>query len=113
MLEITEIKTPPIITLELKGRMDAITSDQLDGTISTLLAQRETQFVIDFSQLEYISSSGLRVLLMAAKKLKNADGQLILCSLHDQIKTICDISGFSSIFSIVHSRKEALNRHES
>ncbi len=113
MLEITEIKTPPVITLELKGRMDAITSDQLDGTISTLLAQRETQFVIDFSQLEYISSSGLRVLLMAAKKLKNADGQLILCSLNDHIKTIFDISGFSSVFSIVQSRKEALNRHES
>lgn len=113
MLEITEIKTSPVITLELKGRMDAITSDQLDGTISTLLAQRETQFVIDFSQLEYISSSGLRVLLIAAKKLKNADGQLILCSLNDQIKTIFDISGFSSIFSIVQSRKEALNRHES
>ncbi len=113
MLEITETKTPPLITLELKGRMDAITSDQLDGTISILIDQKESQFVIDFSQLEYISSSGLRVLLIAAKKLKNADGQLVLCSLNDQIKTIFDISGFSSIFSIVQSRKEALNRLES
>ena len=64
--------------------------------------------VIDFEATEYISSAGLRVLLMAAKKMKSTDGKLILCSMSEHVKEVFDIAGFTPIFNIETSREAAI-----
>jgi anti-sigma B factor antagonist len=64
--------------------------------------------VIDLSHLEYVSSSGLRVFLLAAKRLHSAEGKIVLCSLKEHVRQVFDLAGFSSILSIYGSRDDAL-----
>ena len=65
------------------------------------------RFVVDFSQLAYISSAGLRVLLMAAKRVKTENGALILCGMQDHIQEVFEISGFLQILTVAGTRQEA------
>jgi anti-anti-sigma factor len=58
--------------------------------------------------LEYISSAGLRVLLMVAKRVKTVQGQFILCGMNEQIRTVFDVSGFLTIFRVQERCTEAL-----
>ncbi len=64
--------------------------------------------VIDFGRLEFISSAGPRVLLIAARALKARKGALALCAMNDDIKQIFQISGFDRIIPIRASREAAL-----
>jgi anti-sigma B factor antagonist len=69
---------------------------------------RNTAAVVDLSQLDYVSSSGLRVFLLAAKRLQATDGKIVLCALKDQIRQVFDLAGFSSFLSTYGSRAEAI-----
>ena len=89
--------------------MDATTSNGLEERLLALIDGGEKQFVIDFSQLDYISSSGLRVLLLSAKRLRGSNGKIVLSSLKEHIKEIFEIAGFSSIFNIFQSQEDAIN----
>jgi len=73
-----------------------------------LLDSGEQRLVIDMSELEYISSAGLRVFLITAKRLAKTSGKLALSALTEQVREVFDIAGFSSIFQIYPSRKDAL-----
>lgn len=110
-MEITENKKKNSVVLELKGRLDTVTSIDLEKKIQELMERRERQLVLDFSQLSYISSSGLRVLLMAAKRLKAVEGKMALVSLNDQNQAVFEIAGFSSVFTVYQSQEEAVNSH--
>jgi anti-sigma B factor antagonist len=91
----------------LKGRLDANTSPGLEERLVGLIDSGEKRFVVEFTELDYISSAGLRVLLMAAKRLKNLNGRIVLASLKDHIKEVFDIAGFSSVLTIYASEKDA------
>ncbi len=107
-MEMTKEKRGPIVILAVKGRLDASTSNKLEESLLASIETGEKQFALDFSRLDYISSAGLRVLLLAMKKLTNAEGKLVLCSLQEQIKEVFDIAGFSSLFPLFTSPEEAL-----
>ena len=106
-MEIGETKKDNVVILEPVGRIDTNTSSEFELKIVALLDAGEKKFVIDLENIDYISSAGLRVLLMAGKKLKTIDGNLILCSMSDHIKEVFDLAGFTPIFSISPSRSEA------
>ena len=107
-MEITEDKRGEIYILKLNGRLDSITSHKLEEKFLSLLNKDEKKVVVNCSQLNYISSAGLRVLLMVSKRLRSTDGKIVLASLQDQVKEVFDIAGFSSIFTIFHSQEEAI-----
>ncbi len=107
-MEILESKTNGILILAFNGRLDAITSNAAQERIVSLIDKGETRLIADLSQLEYISSAGLRVFIMAAKRLKTGNGKIVLCSLTDPIKEIFDIAGFSALFPAHAARDEAL-----
>ncbi|MBI2470808.1 MAG: STAS domain-containing protein [Planctomycetes bacterium] len=108
-MEITENKRNNIIILELKGNLNVMTTNLLEEKFTALIEHGERLLVVDFSRLDYISSAGLRVFLIAAKKLKNVNGKIALSSLKPQIKEVFDIAGFSSIFSIFNSQEDAVH----
>jgi len=108
-VEITEEKKNNTVILGLKGNLNVITANCLEEKFATLIDKGERQLVVDFSQLDYISSAGLRVFLIAAKRLKNVEGKIALSSLKPQIREVFDISGFSSIFPLFNSREDALH----
>ena len=111
-MDMTEDKREEVIILGLRGRLDASTSKGLEEKLTALTEGGEKRLVVEFSQLDYISSSGLRVLLVAAKNLTRANGKIVLSSLKDHIKEVFDITGFSSIFPIYHSPEEAINSYQ-
>tara|TARA_B100000609_G_C16856368_1_gene252896 strand:+ start:117 stop:443 length:327 start_codon:yes stop_codon:yes gene_type:complete len=86
--------------IKFAGRLDTTSSEETKMKIEEIIASGEKQLVIDCSQLDYISSTGLRVFLSALKKLNNSDGSLRITGLQENIKQIFDISGFTKLFQI-------------
>lgn len=92
----------------LDGRLDGTTSRQVETEFLKLTDQGEKTFVFDLSKLEYISSAGLRVMLLGAKKTRAAGGKIALCRLNDSVNEVFQISGFHTIFAIYSTHEEAL-----
>jgi anti-anti-sigma factor len=111
-MEIIEDKKGEILILELNGRLDTITSNNLEKRFLSVLDREEKKVVVDCSKLEYVSSAGLRVLLMVSKRLRVSNGKIVLSSLKDQVKEVFDIAGFSPIFTMFHSLDEAVRWFE-
>jgi anti-anti-sigma factor len=109
-MEITTRKTGDVLIASVKGRLDAVTSQEFDKGMSQFLTQGEKAIVINFSQLEYISSAGLRSILSAAKQLKAKDGKILFAGLTGPVKDVFEISGFYTIFKVFDSEEEALSQ---
>jgi len=107
-MEILQLNHDGIVILEVKGRLDTFSSVELDKKLSTLIQDQKYHLLIDFSQLDFISSSGLRVLLAAGKQLKSVNGKIALCALQNHVKEVFDVAGFTMLFSIFPSRETAL-----
>jgi anti-anti-sigma factor len=97
-----------VLILSPLGRLDSINAPIFERRLSSVIERGDTRLVIDLSALEYISSIGLSVLLSAAKKIKRADGSIVLAALNDRIMAIMKISGFNTIFVISPNVEMAL-----
>ncbi|MDY0041016.1 MAG: STAS domain-containing protein, partial [Desulforhabdus sp.] len=97
-----------VVILVPKGRLDSNTSDDFEKRLLGLVSAGETSLIIDFKDLDYISSAGLRVLLKTAKELKRKNGQLAFCAVKDYIREIFELSGFVSFFPIHPTLEESL-----
>jgi anti-sigma B factor antagonist len=106
-MEIAETKKNGVVVLGLNGRVDASNASVLEQKILALIDAGETRLVLDCAQLQYMSSAGLRVLLVAAKRLSST-GKFAIASLSNQIREVFDIAGFSSILQIYRTEDEAL-----
>lgn len=91
----------------VEGRMDAVSAPEFDQRCEEWIASGETVFILDFGALEYISSAGLRSLLVLGKKLTARKGKVLIASLKDVVKEVFQISGFASIFTIVDTVETA------
>src|SRR5690348_291346 len=107
-MDIVEAKSPEALTLALKGRLDASSSGSLEEKVLKHIEGGERRIIIDFAQLDYISSVGLRVLMLASKRLKPVGGRLVLCALQPAVRQVFDIAGFSTILAIVDTRDQAV-----
>ncbi len=86
------------LIINLEGRLDTTTAPQLEAELKTSL-NNMTVLEFDFSGLEYVSSAGLRVIL-AAQKVMNKQGQMIIKNVNDTIMEVFEITGFVDILSI-------------
>lgn len=105
-IDITEDKGATV--LAISGHLDTKTAKQAEDALHEVINAGKLKLVVDFAQLEYISSVGLRVLLATMKKLKKASGKLHLSGMNPTVKEVFDISGFSNIFTIFGTRAEAV-----
>lgn len=106
-MEIFQEKIDDVMVLRLIGRLDTISSKTLGETLRQLIQQKEHKLIIDLSELIFISSSGLRILLTTAKQLNHQKGKLALCGLQKKVKEVFDIAGFSMLFKLFSSTEEA------
>jgi anti-sigma B factor antagonist len=107
-MDISEDRKAGAVILALSGKLDATTAKTFEDKILGVINSGTQRLVVDLSQLEYVSSSGLRVFLLAAKRLQATDGKIVLCALKDQIRQVFDLAGFSSFLSTYGSRDEAI-----
>ncbi len=95
--------------LRLEGRIDASTSNLLEKEINDLIEKKHLSLLVDFFEVEYLSSAGMRVLLSGAKKMKNSGGNFLLFGMNDEVMEIIKMAGFEKILRIFSSEKEALS----
>jgi anti-anti-sigma factor len=108
-MEINKTNHDTSVIVTVKGRLDAVTSPEFDQVVAGFLDEGDKDFVLDFGALDYISSAGLRSVLLAAKKLKARGKRLSLSALKDVVKEVFDIAGFSAILAVYPSTQAALN----
>jgi len=109
-MEVIEKKQNDISIFEVSGRLDSNTSPELEKQLFDAIEKGSKNVIVDFEDLDYISSAGLRVILKATKTLKGSDGIFVLCSLKDYVKEVFEISGFDSYLPIASTMDEALSR---
>ncbi len=107
-MKISEESRGDVVVLDIEGHLNAITCNDLEKRLNTLIERGEKLFLLDFPRLDYISSAGLRVLLVTAKKLKTCNGQIVLASVKGQVKKVFDAAGFSALFRMFNTREEAM-----
>ncbi len=107
-MEIIKSKNGEVAALKVSGRLDASTASELEKSLIDLFDAGEKYILVDFAGLEYISSVGLRVLLMSAKKAKAAGGKVVLCGLQEHVSEVFEIAGFTAIFEIFDDSDAAL-----
>jgi anti-anti-sigma factor len=96
-----------ISIISLTGSLDTNTSKEAEDQINKLIDEGSIKLLIDLTDLDYISSSGLRILLSTSKKLKSLRGEMRICGLNETVNEVFEISGFTMIFIIVKTLEEA------
>ena len=106
-MEIVELKEGGVNTFKLLGRLDSNTSQSFEKRLMDAISDGAKNVIIDFKELDYISSAGLRVILKATKTIKRQDGKIMLCSMQDYVKEVFEIAGFDSFLPIVPTLEDA------
>ena len=109
-MEIAEEKQGGVSILVPRGRVDSVSSSQLESALLGSLEAGSTRLAVDFAEVEYISSAGLRVLLMLVKKLQGNGGRLVLCAMPESVRLVFELAGFLAIFETEDTREAALSR---
>lgn len=107
-IEVAEERDGGALVLLPVGRLDSANARSFESLVMERVDGGEQRLVVDFSRLDFISSSGMRVLLMAAKKLHASQGKLVLCAMPGHIQEVFQISGFDQIIPIRDTREAAL-----
>ena len=109
-MQIFTTKEKSNLVIEVKGRLDAVTSPKLEEECQGLIDQGEKAIIMDLGGVDYISSAGLRTILILARKLNGSGGQIRFCGLRGMVQEVFSISGFNTLFPIFPSVTEALGQ---
>ena len=108
MLDMNEDRAGAVTVLSVKGRIDSTTAPTLDERLSAILSAASARVLMDFSQLEYISSAGFRVLLLAAKRADASMSRFVLCGVSGKVRQLFDLGGFLDLFPIAPNREDGI-----
>ena len=109
VLSLVTEKSGDIPVLVPMGRIDGSTAAMFQDALLKLVDEGGGPIVVDFEKVDYISSAGLRALLLVAKRLQANDGKLALCGMRDHIFEVFKISGFNEILAIHPTRQDAID----
>lgn len=109
-MEISHNKIEKAHIIELVGRLDAVNNAKTEEFFNELTQSSELDVIVDCEKLDFINSSGLRILIMSLKKLKALNKSLLLCNLQKNIKDVFKFSGFTNLFDIEMNREEAIQK---
>lgn len=107
-MDLKEEQVGDVTVVQVKGRLDSTTSPVLGERLTALLDAAKARVLVDFSQLEYISSAGFRVLLQAGKRAEQSTAKLVLCGVSGKVRQLFDLGGFLDLFLITGTRDEGI-----
>lgn len=108
-MEIRQSDNGDVVVLELLGRLDELAAPEVQETFTELVNHKTRRVVLDMAGVEYISSSGLRVLLMLYRALSKRQGALKLCALTPFVAEVFEVSNFTTVFDIHPNREDAVH----
>jgi anti-sigma B factor antagonist len=106
-MELSERRIGGCVVLAVSGRLDSAVVTQFDRHLSALLERGESNVALDLSNLDFITSRGLSVMLVAAKKLQARQGRIALCGMNDRVRSVFEMCGFLSLFPVFPSAEAA------
>lgn len=109
-MKIDQTTNGSVTVLAPAGRIDSTTSPALEDAVRGLLEEGARAVVVDFAGAEYISSAGLRVLLVLAKRMRDLGGRVVLCGMGQPVHQVFQLAGFLPLFTIDASREAAIAR---
>lgn len=107
-MKFTNTKQGEVMVVAIGGRLDGSGAPEVEAHCRGLLERGDVRMVLDLAEVEYISSAGLRSLLVVAKQIKSAGGVLALCCLSPMVREVMSISGFDKILTLTSDRETAL-----
>lgn len=107
-MEIHDERVGDTCVVTAKGRLDGGTSAAFAEKVSGLIAGSNPKLLIDFSGVDFVTSAGLRAVLLLVKKVKAAGGSFALCEVQASVREVLEITGFTGMFSIHGARAEAI-----
>lgn len=99
-----------VLVLKPQGRIDSANAHDFQQSLSAAIGDRQSAVVADFEGISYMSSAGLRAILIVAKAMRQRGAKFALCAMTPVIQDVFNISGFSKVISVEDSRAEALAR---
>ena len=94
--------------LDFSGNLDTNNSLTAETEVNRLIGEGSDRLLFNFGNLNFIASSGLRVLLSTAKQLKASGGRMVICNLNATVQDLFEISGFATILNLATDDDEAL-----
>lgn len=102
-MQISRDSMPNASILSLVGRLDELATAEVEQAFTEMLNDENQGLIVDLAGVEYVSSSGLRVLLMLMKAMKNQQRPLKLCNLSPFVAEVFEVSNFAVLFDIYDS----------
>jgi anti-sigma B factor antagonist len=107
-MEISEREYQGVSIVDLDGKMDTVTSSKAERYLTRLIDEGKKKILLNFEKLEFMTSSGLRVLLATSQALHDAGGELCICAVNGTIQKLFEISGFTAFLHISSNEDTAL-----
>ena len=107
-MTITSSHADDAVVLRINGRLDAITAPEFESTCQQCINPQTRKVVLDFEGVEYISSAGLRAILLIGKTVKAGGGVLGFSGLRGAVKDTLEMVGFCTLFPVYDSMEAAL-----
>lgn len=107
-MELRQEDVGMVAVVAIAGRIDSSTSAQLLQVLKETIAAGKSRLVLDLTATQFLSSAGLRVLLVTAKQIEKASGRLVLHGLSGRVRDVLDVSGFLSELRVCGDRTEAV-----
>ena len=98
-----------VTVLAPTGRIDTTTSGAVEDAVRDAVDAGARALIIDFTAVDYISSAGLRVFLVLAKRLRDLGGRLVLCGMGQPVRQVFQLAGFLPLFTVASSREAAFD----
>ena len=99
-----------ILTLTVKGRLDADTTGEFGDALNRCIEQGSHKIILDLAGVDYISSVGLRALMVGAKRVAPLGGKIVICAPHPRVLKLLELAGFTTILPIAATHDAALER---
>lgn len=110
LANIQESSKEDIVILKIKGKLDSALSCSLEKRVFSLINEGNSKLILDLSDINYINSSGLRMLLSIKKQIKTVSGKFIVCSLSSEVMEIMKICGFDHVLDLASNQEEAMRQ---
>ena len=98
-MEVKFDKQNDTLTVAISGNIDTVTAPELDTKLQENLSGIK-DLILDFAAVDYISSAGLRVILMANQQLEDADGTMTIKNANDDVRDVFEMTGFDSLLNL-------------
>jgi anti-sigma B factor antagonist/stage II sporulation protein AA (anti-sigma F factor antagonist) len=110
LVDLKEEKKGDVLILRFKGRLDAISTSSAEKKVFECINHGQNKLLLNFAEVDYLSSAGMRMLLSTTKKLKTLSGKLVVCSVTTNVMDVLKMSGFDHVLDLSKSEEDGLNK---